>query len=369
MTAHLETLDGKQGHFASLLRRGLSAHAIFFVIAIGYLAALKITGLFVPAVANSSMLELAVGIITFSVPVAFLSLTLYTFGTMVLGDRPDKPIKVLWQRVKTVLTSPEKMAAGVPMFVSLILFMFAFTAFKANIPVLVPFSWDVTFDQWDKVIHFGHRPWELLQPILGYAPITWALNVNYNLWFFTMNLFWVHYAFIAAPGKERTRFFLAFMLITAVLGTLFATLYSSAGPAYFTRLGLSPDPYADLMAYLNTVKQSYPLWALDTQDMLWAYKQEGSVFGGISAMPSIHNATALLFVLAVWHKSPILRTIMMAHALLIFLASVHLGWHYAVDSYIAWPVAAILWWLAGRLSNWWESRPQVQDFNGVVSHV
>ena len=168
---------------------------------------------------------------------------------------------------------------------------------------------------------------------------------------------------------QLCRFFLAFMLITALLVTLFATISSSAGPAYFTRLGLSPDPYAELMTYLHTVKQSYPLWALDTQDMLWAYKQEGSVFGGISAMPSIHNATALLFVLAVWKKSPILRAIMVVHAALIFLASIHLGWHYAVDSYIAWPIAAVLWWFAGRLSNWWENRAHVQDFNRAVANV
>lgn len=369
MTAHLETLDRKQGRFVGLLRHGISAHAIFFVIALGYLATLKLAGLLVPAVGNSSMLELGLGIATFSIPTAFLSLALYTFATMVLGDRPDRPIKVLWQRVMAVLGSPQKMAAGLPLFFSLILFMFAFTAFKANIPVLVPFSWDVTFDRWDMALHFGYRPWELLQPIIGHAPITWALNVNYNLWFFTMNLFWVHYAFVTAPGKERTRFFLAFMLITAVLGTVFATLYSSAGPAYVTRLGLSPDPYAGLMAYLHGVNQTYPIWALDTQDMLWAYKQDGSVFGGISAMPSIHNATALLFVLAVWNKSRILRGIMIAHAGLIFLASIHLGWHYAVDSYIAWPIAALLWWVAGRISAWWESRPLVQDFNRVASDV
>ncbi len=372
MTAHfeplVETRDRNQGSVAGLLRQGLSAHAIFFVIAIGYLAALRVTGLLLPEVANSSMLELAIGILTFSIPAAFLAFTLYTFGNMVLGDRPDKPAKVLWQRMKAVLGNPRKMAAGLPLFFSLIIFMFAFTAFKANIPVLVPYSWDVTFDQWDTAIHFGHRPWELMQPVFGFAPLTWALNVNYNLWFFTMNIFWVHYAFVSAPGKERTRFFLAFMLITAVLGTLAATVFSSAGPAYMTRLGISPDPYADLMAYLQQVNQSYPLWALDTQDMLWNYKQEGSVFGGISAMPSIHNATALLFVLAVWKKAPVLRWIMVVHAILIFLASVHLGWHYAVDSYVAWPIAAALWWCAGRLSTWWEARPHVQNFNKVVGH-
>ncbi|MFT3672742.1 phosphatase PAP2 family protein [Aestuariivirga sp.] len=350
-----------RAEFAPLLRRGFSAHALLLSVALGYVLVLSAFGL--------SGVEALIGLVTFSVPVALLSLVLFLFGSMVVIDRPDRPARVLWRRFKGVLSSPERMARGLPLFTALIIFMYGFTVFKANITTFIPFAWDETLDRWDMALHFGYRPHELLQPILGFPLVTWLLNVNYNMWFFVMNMFWVYYAFLATPGVERTRFFLSFMLTWILGGTLLAILMSSAGPCYLTRLGVSPDPYAPLMTYLNHVHDLYPLWAIDTQNMLWDFRSEGSVFGGVSAMPSMHNATALLFVLAVWNKGRILRGVMIAHALLVLIASVHLGWHYAVDGYIAWPIAFGLWMLSGRIARWWESRPQVSQFNAEVAHV
>jgi PAP2 superfamily len=347
--------------FAPLLRRGFSAHALLLGVALTYVLVLTAFGL--------SGWEALIGLVTFSAPTAVLSLVLFLFGCMVLIDRPDRPAKVLWRRFKGVLASPERMARGLPLFAALITFMYGFTVFKANITTFLPFSWDATLDRWDVVLHFGYRPFELLQPILGFPLVTWLLNVNYNMWFFVMNMFWVYYAFLATPGVERTRFFLSFMLVWMLGGTLLAILMSSAGPCYLTRLGVSPDPYTPLMAYLNHVHDLYPLWAIDTQNMLWDFRAEGSVFGGVSAMPSMHNATALLFVLATWNKGRALCGVLIAHMLLVFIASVHLGWHYAVDGYAAWPIAIVIWLFAGRIASWWEARPHVAQFNAEVAHV
>ncbi|MBL8791200.1 MAG: phosphatase PAP2 family protein [Rhizobiales bacterium] len=360
-------LSGKG--FSSLLREGLSAHALMITLALTYVLALKISGLVNPSVNDLSGAEAFLGLATFSIPIALLSLTVFLFGHMALVDRPDRPTRELWQRLKGVLASPQRMSRGIPMFVSLLTFMYGFTVFKANITSFIPFALDETLDRWDAAIHFGYRPWELLQPVLGYPIVTMLLNVNYNAWFFVMNIFWAYHAFLAKPGVERTRFFLSFILIWSLGGTLAAILTSSAGPCFYGRIGLSPDPYAPLMAYLNQVHELYPLWAIDTQNMLWDFRSQGSVFGGISAMPSMHNATALLFVLAAWNKGRLLRGILIAHMLLVFIASVHLGWHYAIDGYAAWPIAAALWWLAGRIAAWWEDRPHVARFNARVAHV
>ena len=346
--------DRAQSHFPALLRKGVSAHAIFFVIVFAYLLALEICGLAIPAVAQKSATELIIGIVSFSIPVAVVSLALFKFGEMALTDRPAHPIAALWHRCKDVFISPQRMAAGLPLFFSLLLFMVVFTSFKAVITDLAPFTWDLRFDQWDTALHFGYRPWELLHPVLGYAPVTWLINVNYNMWFIVMNLFWVYYAFLVAPGVERTRFFVAFMLVWIIGGTVAAVFFSSAGPCYFTRIGLSPDPYAGLMDYLHGVQASLPVWALDTQDMLWRYRSEGSAFGGVSARPSMHSATALLFVLTAWRKARLLRHLLIAHAALILVGSVHLGWHYAIDGYVAWIILLPCWFAAGKIARWWE---------------
>src|SRR5262245_59694845 len=70
--------------------------------------------------------------------------------------------------------------------------MISFGAIKGIIPVIAPFSWDPVFDRWDRMLFLGYRPWELLQPLLGYPAVTWTISLIYTLWFFVMfgTLFW-----------------------------------------------------------------------------------------------------------------------------------------------------------------------------------
>ncbi len=286
---------------------------------------------------------------------------------MAAVEKPERPLFALMARMKAVLTDPAKTAAGLPAALALTIFMYVFTMTKAAVSVLVPFSWDQAFDQWDVALHFGYRPWELLQPVFGWWPITFLVNLNYNMWFVVMNVFWAYFAFIARPGPERTRFFLSYMGIWMVGGGLLAVLFSSAGPCYFTRLGLSPDPYAPLMEYLAGANAHAPIWALGTQDMLWALKQAGSGFGGVSAMPSMHNATALLFVLMCPWQSKLVKRLLWAHLVLIFLGSVHLGWHYAVDGYAAFALAIALWAAMGPVARWWHGREPARRFELVLA--
>ena len=49
----------------------------------------------------------------------------------------------------------------------------------------------------------------------------------------------------------RARFFLSYMLAWWIGGGLLAVAFSSAGPVYYDELGLTPNPYTGLFAYLN----------------------------------------------------------------------------------------------------------------------
>ena len=42
----------------------------------------------------------------------------------------------------------------------------------------------------------------------------------------------------------------------------------------------------------------------------------------------------------------------LSFAALIFVGSIHLGWHYAIDGYAGAAVALFGWWAAGRLVRW-----------------
>ncbi len=96
--------------------------------------------------------------------------------------------------------------------------MIVFAYLKGSVPIVQPFTWDPTFMEWDRWLHFGRAPWEWLHPVLGYAPITLILVASYHLWFMVMWLLVTGLAFARVPSVLRTRFFLAFMLTWGIGG-------------------------------------------------------------------------------------------------------------------------------------------------------
>jgi hypothetical protein len=351
-----------EGQFWPLLRLSLSAHVIYFVLVAVYYAALVVLVRSQPGTHPTNFLVMALGFVGLSLPVMLFGVALLRFYHLARFVRPEHPIPALIKDMWAFLCDRARMATGLPIVLAMLPFMYVFAEIKANIPVLLPYSWDLTFDEWDRIVHFGTRPWEWLQPVFGYWPVTFLINVNYNLWFAVMWTMWVYFAFSSRPDALRTRFFLTFMLAWAVGGSLLAVVFSSAGPCYLTRLGISPDPYASLMAYLHHIDTIVPVWALDVQDMLWQGHLGRSSIDGISAMPSMHNGTTLLFALAAFKVNRIAGWVLSVHAALIFLGSIHLGWHYAVDSYLAWPLTLAIWFLSAPIARWWQDQGPVKRY-------
>lgn len=232
-------------------------------------------------------------------------------------------------------------------FAVFVAFSGGFAVMKGAVAVLVPFSWDVTLAQIDRIVHFGRLPHEWLMPWLGSPLVLMAFNVAYNLWFFVLISSVILAASAGRNQRLRHRYLMSFMLVWTIGGFLMAAGYSSAGPCFYERIGLG-TLYAPLMEHLHNASAQYTLWALDTQDKLWAgFIGERPGTAGISAFPSMHVATATLFVLAARHMHRAVLWLAVAFWLVIMIGSVVLAWHYAVDGYAGALIALALWRVTG----------------------
>jgi membrane-associated phospholipid phosphatase len=139
------------------------------------------------------------------------------------------------------------------------------------------------------------------------------------------------------------------------LGSVLAFLLPAAGPCFYPQLvGSNPD-FQQLLNRLSAIQSASgtPLLALHNQQVLWhAHTHDNLAFGGgISAMPSVHNGLAVLFALAAWRIKPVLGIAFGAYAALIWIGSIHLGWHYAVDGIVAGLLTYWIWRACGKLAD------------------
>jgi hypothetical protein len=187
--------------------------------------------------------------------------------------------------------------------------------------------------------------------VLGYPLVTSTINFFYQLWFFVLYAVLVWQAFSLRNPRLRMQFFLTFSLSFLLLGTLAATLLSSAGPCYFGFVTDISDPFRPLMDYLQSAHSAFPVWSLDVQHMLWERYEAGGldVGSGISAMPSMHVSAAYLFALVGWRTSRPAGIAFTIFLFMIIVGSVHLAWHYAVDDYVALLGTWFIWHSVGYL--------------------
>lgn len=273
----------------------------------------------------------------------------FVAAAVMIGGREHSPLRAIF-RVMVAPRNREKAWKYVFSCSLLALFMAAFLYDKMLIPEIEPFRWDATFSGWDKMLFAGHQPWRLLHPFLALPPVTIFLDAMYSLWVLLVFLFWSGLLISdRVPRAVRHRYWLATILAWLVVGFVLALAFSSAGPCFFTDIVTDrPSPYAELNAYLADVAHSYPLTSSLTKDYLWSiYSGALDEPGGISAMPSMHNTQAVLFAAVSYSIDRRLGHLFAAYALVIFIASIHLAWHYAVDGLAGATCALVIWWLAG----------------------
>lgn len=342
--------------------KSIRVHTLFIFIVVFYAGAFFATASLLEVNDDISLLTWPkASIITLAV-FLFAFFAVYSTCVMIF-IRPDKLIKYIRRELWSNYITKERILNALPVIVFMPLFMSTFSSFKSLIPLINPFSWDPVFAKIDGIIHGGVHVWEIYHPLLGTPIITSALNFLYNIWFliFFGVLYWQ--VFSLRDPRLRMQYLLSCILSWVLIGTVAASIFSSAGPCYYGRIIDGDNIYQPLMEYLSVAKESYPVWALNTQENLWeSYKQSKTSLGsGISAMPSMHVSMAVLFALVGWRSNRITGIILSFYAVIIMIGSVHLGWHYAVDGYVSIIGTLFIWYFMGCYTRHIEKAAPTKD--------
>jgi PAP2 superfamily protein len=282
---------------------------------------------------------------------------------LAVRDSRERPVgarvgwATTWARLRDSELSPRRVRDLVCLTLVLGLFLNAFSCWKYGMATVRPFSADAALSRVDVFIHGGRPAWLVLQPWLGHPWITILIDTTYETLWFASVAFMVLATAWQAPSEERTRFFVAFVLTWSVLGTGLAYLIPSAGPCYYHLFVPGIDPYHGLLSYLQATGTQYDLTALHLRTALWGVQGRGvsTVGAGIAAMPSMHVALPALFASSTWATRRRLSLAFVAYTVVVLISSVHLGWHYAIDGYLAILLVAGVWQLAGVLTRQWAS--------------
>jgi PAP2 superfamily len=230
-----------------------------------------------------------------------------------------------------------------------------FGIFKQTILATRGFPWDAALAQFDQMLFLGHDPWRVTHRIFGTVSATKFFDLMYSFWMILMYGFPGIVIACFADIALRTRLIGSWIASWVFVGGLGAWAFASAGPCYYTALVGPHASFADLNARLAVLlsqakAQDILINALDFQPRLLAAFHAGGYApaGGISAMPSMHLAMATLFVIAAVQIHRILGWIMSVYWVLIWIGSIHLGWHYAADGLVAGGMMIAIWQVAKR---------------------
>jgi PAP2 superfamily len=335
---------------ASAVRAGFQTHLHFHVLAGAVYVAGIVECLWLGLQVNYNLVSILSGSIFFFIWLVIAVWLLASLLRHILWRKGGSPLAAMAGKLRDDILSPVRVSNALHVFFANGMFITGFMAIKKSIPVLHPFAFDASLMQLDKTLHFGTLPHQWLSGLLASPPWVFALNVNYNMWFLVLVscMFW--FGFAGRDSMLRQRYLLSYFS-SWILGTLvLGSMFSSAGPCFYGFVVTGENPYAPLMASLSASTEIYPIWALTTQDALWASHLRGSGnIEGVSAMPSLHVASSVLLVLlARAHGVRWFKWFTHLFAAGIFTGSIVLGWHYAADGYAGAALALFCWWASGK---------------------
>ncbi len=230
--------------------------------------------------------------------------------------------------------------------------------FKINIARFAPYTWDRFFAEVDRVLFLGHDPWVLSHQLMPDVLATMIFDTLYMIWFLVMQMVVFSIALLAPRHPLRLTFLFAIALNWIVAGAILAILFPAAGPVYMERIAGDPT-FQPLMELLARQAELVNIRALESQEWLWeGYTLSEVSPAGISAFPSMHLAIAATCACLGFAVSRAIGWLLTGFTVGILAASVHLGWHYAIDGIVGIVLAIVFWRISARVTRWWLTRTE-----------
>ncbi len=283
------------------------------------------------------------------IPLFLIFLFLWRVAWMIFIHKPQHPFEFFIKDLRAIMFDSERLLSGLFAMLLVSVFSSTFVIIKDLIPVMNMFAWDPQFAALDRSLHGGTDPYLLQMPLFGTPYATTFINLVYNLWFIVLYFVVFMASFDRKHTVRRNTLLISFVLIFTIGGNFLATVFSSAGPVYYQYFGYG-DHFLPLLETLKDFSAFSPVWALDTHEMLLDGYINNGPMKGISAMPSMHVAIAVMLAIYGFHCRRWAGWLLVVYALLIQLGSVHLAWHYAIDGYAGAVLAAGCWMVAARLA-------------------
>ncbi len=276
-------------------------------------------------------------------PLAALSAGLIVLLAVAVRRNPKRPITAFFDLARPVC---RRLPAGLALVAAIGIFFGTFSSIKNMLPSISRFGWDAQLADFDRFLHGGVNPTDALVHSFN-GPGLLAIDFLYGrLWILLVLAVSTLAAFSAARPEIRRQFLLTLFVSWILIGNLLAAIFLSGGPCFYGELTGDHSRFASLT-------QAVPAIAQFNQDYLW-YDFQHRLTGlgtGISAFPSVHIAGATLIALLLFAIERRLVWIGIGFVILMEVGSVRLGWHYAIDGYLAIPLTVSLWWLMGRFCN------------------
>jgi hypothetical protein len=201
---------------------------------------------------------------------------------------------------------------------------------------------------WDRWLFVGHSPAVLLHDLLGQHAAAWVLMVWYEV--FPTLVVLAFPAAVVLPRRLADGYAgIAALVWVWILGTASYYAVPSLGP--FTA---QPADFAGLPRM--PIQDTQARYLAERDDLL-AHPGAADAFAQVAAFASLHVAvTAAILGLAWWHGLRRTTVVLSVFLLGTMVATVYLGWHFAVDV-PAGLLVGVLGWVLGPLTVGVRRRP------------